>query len=51
MSFWAEGFWAGGFWAPEFWQEAAPAPAEGRVVLRFRSRAATVVELSSRIWL
>jgi hypothetical protein len=51
MSFWVDGFWADGFWAPEFWAEDAPAAAEGRVVLRFDSRAAKVVEIDSRIWM
>lgn len=50
MSFWASSFWGDGFWAPEFWAEIS-APTEGRVVLRFQSQAATVVQLSSRIWL
>lgn len=50
MSFWATGFWTGSFWAPEFWPDVAEL-IEGRVVLRFNSRAATVIELDSYIGL
>lgn len=48
MSFWAEEFWTDSFWAPEFWAEITEV-FEGRMVLRFDSRATTVIELNSYI--
>lgn len=46
MSAWGSSW--GASWAGAW---GAITAAERRVVLRFRSRAATVIELSSRIWL